>query len=128
MSTFTVNVGCAVAPNVSVDLYSAWGQSTSNYDYDVYYYIDSGSPVYWGTVTGSICGNLDTASVPVGSTLNVYAVENTNNNQVKIRGANSGTCPGNLAVTCVYSVVINATGSVAITIYVDGNGNPEFCT
>ena len=128
MSTFTIQVNCAEPPVTRyVDLYSSWGQS-SNYNYDLYYQIDSNSAVYWGTVTSTSCGNLDTAAVPNGSTLYVYAVNASNANRVYIRGAASSTCPGNLAVTCTYSTVVTADGSVAITVYVDGSGDPSYCT
>jgi hypothetical protein len=128
MSTFTIQINCAAAPVTRyVDLYSSWGQ-TSNYNYDLYYKIDNGSDVYWGTINTTICGNLDTVGVPNGSTLYVYAVNASNANQVKIRGSASGTCPANLDVTCVYSTVITANGSVAITVYVDNNGDPAYCT
>jgi len=128
MSTFTIQVNCAEAPVTRyVDLYSSWGQS-SNYDYDMYYKIDSGSDVYWGTINTTTCGNLDTAAVPNGSTLYVWAVNASNDNQVYIRGSASGSCPANAAFYCSYSQVITANGSIAITVYVDGNGDPQYCT
>lgn len=127
MSTFTIQVNCAVLVNRTVDLYSSWGDA-SNYNYDLYYQIDGGSAVYWGTVGSTICGNLDTATVPNGSTLYLYAVNASNLNQVYIRGAASSTCPGNAAFYCTYSQVITADGSMAITVYVDGSGEPQYCT
>jgi hypothetical protein len=128
MSTFTIQINCAEPPpDRSIDLYSRWGD-TSNYDYDMYYQIDSNSAVYWGTVNSTSCGNLDTVLVPDGSTLYVYALNASTAEQVYIRGAASSTCPANAAFYCVYDTVITADGSVAITVYVDGNGDPQYCT
>jgi hypothetical protein len=119
---------CASPVEHIIDLYSSWGE-LSNYNYDMYYQINSGGSVYWGTVTSMACGNLNTILVPSGSTLYVYAVNSSNANQVYIRGAGSSTCPANVPITCVYSRVIIADGSVAITVYVDpSTGNPDYCT
>lgn len=128
MSTFTVQVNCAEPPaSRYIELYSSWGQS-SNYNYNMYYKIDSGSDVYWGTINSTTCGNLDTAVVPNGSTIYVWAVNASTSEQVYIRGSASSTCPANAAFYCTYSQVITAGGSIAITVYVDGNGNPQYCT
>ena len=121
----TLSFGCAISR--TVDLYSSWG-AASNYNYNLYYQIGSGGAVYWGTVTSTSCGNLDTISVPDNSTLYVYALNASNANQVYIRGAASSSCPANAAFYCVYSTVITADSSVAITVYVDGSGDPQYCT
>lgn len=129
MSTFTVQVNCPVQVNRTVDLFSRWGQS-SNYNYDVYYQINNpnATGTYWGTVSNTTCGNLDTILVPTGSTLYLYAVEASFGDRVYIKGADTGTCPNNLPVTCTYSTTITADSSVAITVYVDSNGDPQYCT
>lgn len=129
MSTFTVQVNCAEAPVTRyVDLYSRWGD-TSNYNYDIYYQIDAGSAVYWGTIDTTTCSWFSSLiAVPNGSTLYVYAVTTSTLEQVYITADLSSTCPANTASYCVYSTVITADGNVAITVYVNGSGNPQYCT
>lgn len=125
MSTFTIQVNCAVPPNRTVDLYSSWGD-ISNYNYNMYYQIDNGSYIYWGIVLSMACGNLNTIYVPDGSTLSVIATNASNNIGVYINGAISGTCPANSASILTYSNVITANASVYITIYVDSFGDPAY--
>lgn len=132
MSTFTVQINCAEPPVTRyIDVYSSWGQS-SNLDYDLYYIIDSydfSNAVFMGTITSTTCNYVDTVDIPNGSTLVLLAVGAGLGigDQVYIRGAGSSTCPGNLALACYYTTVVTADGSAAVTIYVNGSGDPQYC-
>jgi hypothetical protein len=113
-----------------VDIYAKWGTASSNYNYDVYAYYDTTAAQYMGLADSDFCVNLNSIIVPSGATLYIYAVRASSPfDQVYIRGANSSTCPANLDVVCVYNAgVITSVVSRAITIYIDGSGDPRSCT
>lgn len=116
------------ATTYNVDIYAKWGLNTSNYDYDVYAYYDSTAAQYMGLADSDFCQNLNTIVVPSGATLYIYALRAASPfDQVYIRGGT--TCPSNLDVVCVYNAgVITSAVSRAITIYIDGSGDPRSCT
>lgn len=116
------------ATTYTVDIYAAWGTASSNYDYDVYAYYDSTAAQYMGLADSNFCQNLNSIVVPSGATLYIYAIRAASPfDQVYVRGGT--TCPTNLAVTCIFNAgTITANTSKAITIYIDGSGNPQSCT
>lgn len=113
-------------PCYNVTIYSRAGANPNN-PYDLYYSEDN---VNWTLVTGptssTTCTQHSTVSICSG-TIYLYAKDDSTNNQIYIRGANTSTCPANLDVTCVYSRSVSATSDVAITVYVDGSGNYRSC-
>lgn len=109
-----------------VTIYSKAGASPFVFGYNLYYSEDN---INWTYVTGpnlsTSCTQHTTVSISSG-TIYLYA-DDDNANRVYIRGANSSTCPANLPVTCLYSTAITGTEDVAITVYVDGNGDYLLC-
>jgi hypothetical protein len=116
------------ATEYTVTIEGRFGTSGSIYNFDVYAFYDSTSPQYINLITTDFCGLLGTIQVPSGSTLYIYAIRAASpNDRVFIRGGN--TCPANLAVTCEFNAgTITANATKGITVYVDGNGDPQTCT
>lgn len=110
----------------NVTIYSRAGANPNN-DYNLYY---SQNGINWtylaGPLNSTSCTQLSTVSISSG-TIYLYAEDDSNTTQISIRGSNSSTCPANLNVTCIYSTAITGNEDVAITVYVDVNGDYEVC-
>ena len=113
-------------PSYDVTIYSRAGDVPNN-DYNLFYSQDGTNWTYLaGPLNSTSCTQLSTVSISSG-TIYIKAEDDSTNNQVSIRGANSSTCPANLNITCTYSTAITANEDVAITVYVDGSGDYEVC-
>lgn len=110
----------------NVTIYSRAGASPNN-DYNLFY---SQNGTSWTLVAGPLnsttCTQHSTVAITSGI-IYLKAEDDSNNGQIYIRGANTSTCPANLNVTCEYNATITGTEDVAITVYVDINGNYELC-
>jgi hypothetical protein len=122
------------AATYTVTPYASWGNSTSNYDYSFYYFIDSGPENYIGLVTGDSCVQFSNILVPQGSTIYFSLRSSTSaGDNVYYEASNSSTCPSNTATYCSfcdtpYSLTPSGNTSVACTVYIDsGTSNPSFC-
>ena len=118
--TFNVQVS-APSTGYSVQLYSRAGDTISGDEYNLYYKDGAGGTYTYiaGPLSSTSCTTLSAVNISSG-TIYIKAERDSNASQIYIRGANSSTCPANLAVTCEYSVAITGNEDVAITVAVDG--------
>ena len=111
----------------SVQLYSRAGDTiTSGDEYNLYYKDGAGGTYTYiaGPLSSTSCTTLSAVNISSG-TIYIKAERDSNASQIYIRGANSSTCPANLAVTCEYSVAITGNEDVAITIAVQDSFDPS---
>lgn len=122
-TTSTTTTTTTAAGN-QVTIYAKAGNAPST-DYNLYYSQDN---VNWtflaGPLSSTACTQLSTVGITSGN-IYIKAERDSNNSQIYIRGANSTTCPANLAVTCVYNIAVTGNTNVAITVYVD-SGTSDF--
>jgi hypothetical protein len=110
-----------------VTIYSRAG-ANPNQPYNLYYSEDQ---ISWTLASGPLSSTTCAQQIIVDNgsgTIYLKAEDDSTNGQIYIRGANSSTCPANLDVTCTYSRSVTANSDVAITVYVDGNGDYRSCT
>lgn len=116
--TYDVEVS-AVNTGFDVQLYSSAGDVSSD-EYNLFYKDGSGGT--WiqiaGPLSSTSCQTLSSVNISSG-TIYIKAERDSNASQIYIRGANSSTCPANLAVTCEYSATITGNEDVAITVAVE---------
>ena len=116
----TFNITVDEPAGFDVQLYSRAGDVPSSDEYNLFYSEDGTN---WTNIAGPLssttCQTLSSVSISSG-TIYIKAERDSNNSQIFIRGANSSTCPANLAVTCEYSAAITGNEDVAITVAVDG--------
>lgn len=106
-------------PTYSVQLYSRAGDVVTSDEYNLYYSEDGISYTQIaGPLSSTSCTALSSVNISSG-TIYISALRDSNSSPIFIRGANSSTCPANLAVTCIYSVAITGNEDVAITVAVD---------
>lgn len=122
--TFDITVQAPIT-GYDVQLYSRAGDVASD-EYNLFYSQDGTNWTYIaGPLSSTSCQTLSSVNISSG-TIYVKAERDSNNSQIFIRGANSSTCPANLAVTCEYSVAVTGNEDVAITVAVD-NGDFVDC-
>ncbi len=115
--TFDVTLNAPISA-YDVQLYSRAGDISSD-EYNLFYSEDGSNWNYIaGPLSSTSCQTLSSVSISSG-TIYIKAERDSNNAQIYIRGANSSTCPANLAVTCQYSAAITGNEDVAITVAVD---------
>jgi len=116
--TFDITLQAPVA-GYDVQLYARAGDVVTSDEFNLYYSEDGINYNYIaGPLSSTSCTMLSSVNISSG-TIYISALRDSNSSPIFIRGANSSTCPANLAVTCIYSVAITGNEDVAITVAVD---------
>lgn len=109
---------CSATYNVTI--YSRAGDFLSGPEYNVYYSQDGSNWTYLaGPLSSILCTELSTVSISSGI-IYLKAERDIGGTPIYIVGANSSSCPGNLADTCQYSALVGSNMSIAITAAVSG--------
>lgn len=124
-TTSTSTTSTTVATYV-VEFFAQVGDSTFE-TFDIKYQINSGSiqTLSIGFDT-TFCISLDTIIVNSGDSVTYFATYL--GSSVYIAGSNSTVCPANSQSICSYTVSnITSNQNIAMTIYIDFNGNSASC-